>query len=322
MRISSERLFAEAQATGFRPDVLEKVAQLLGLLNAIRSHPFLRDRLALKGGTALNLFVFDVPRLSVDIDLNYVGAESRSAMLEERPRLEDALQAVFSREDFTVRRMPSEHAGGKWSLRYPTAAGQTGRIDVDVNYMYRVPLWPVRHMDSHQVGSWRATDIPVVDIHELAAGKLAALLSRRRARDLFDCRQIFSFDTLDMSRLRVAFVVYGAMNRRDWRTVATDDVAFDPRELSSQLLPSLPASAVTGMDADEYGRTLVGDCREALSALLPFNAAEWAFLDRLLDHGEIDGALLTPDAALQRRIDAQPWLEWKAQNVRQHRGLP
>ena len=322
MRVSAEKLLAEAQATGFRPDVLEKVAHLLGLLNAIRSHPFLRGKLALKGGTALNLFVFDVPRLSVDIDLNYVGTESRLAMLEERPRLEDALQAVFSREDFTIRRMPSEHAGGKWSLRYPTAAGQSGRIDVDVNYMYRVPLWPVCHMDSHQVGSWLATDIPVVDIHELAAGKLAALLSRRRARDLFDCRQIFSLDTLDMSRLRTAFVAYGAMNRRDWRTAATDDVAFDPRELSSQLLPSLPASAVAGMDADEYGRTLMEDCRKALSALLPFNAAEQAFLDRLLDYGEINGALLTPDAALQQRIDAQPWLEWKAQNVRQHRGLP
>ena len=91
MRISAERLIAEAQATGFRLDVLEKVAQLLGLLDAIRSHPFLRDRLALKGGTALNLFVFDVPRLSVDIDLNYVGAESRAGMLEERPRLEEAV---------------------------------------------------------------------------------------------------------------------------------------------------------------------------------------------------------------------------------------
>ena len=322
MRISAERLIAAAQATGFRPDVLEKVAQLLGLLNAVRSHPFLRDRLALKGGTALNLFVFDVPRLSVDIDLNYVGAEGRSGMLEERPRLEEALQAVFGREDFTVRRMSSEHAGGKWSLRYPTAAGQTGRIDVDVNYMYRVPLWPVRPADSHRLGGWQATDIPVLDIHELAAGKLAALLSRRRARDLFDCRQLLLLDTLNWTLLMTAFVVYGAMNRRDWRTVATDDVAFDPRELSGQLLPSLPASAVAGMDAAEYGRMLVEDCRRALSALLPFDERERAFLDRLLDHGEIDGALLTTDEELQQRIDAQPWLEWKAQNVRRHQGLP
>ena len=321
MRISAERLIAEAQATGFRPDVLEKVAQLLGLLNAIRSHPFLRDRFALKGGTALNLFVFDVPRLSVDIDLNYVGAEGRARMLEERPRLEEALQAVFGREDFAVRRMPWEHAGGKWSLRYPTAAGQTGRIDVDVNYMYRVPLWPVRPVDSHRLGGWQATDIPVLDIHELAAGKLAALLSRRRARDLFDCRHLLLLDTLDRLLLRTAFVVYGAMNRRDWRTVTVDDVAFDPRELSGQLLPSLPASAVAGMDAAGYGRILVDDCQETLSALLPFDEGERAFLDRLLDHGEIDGALLTADQELRQRINAQPWLEWKAQNVRQHRGL-
>jgi hypothetical protein len=171
------------------------------------------------------------------------------------------------------------------------------------------------------VGTWQATDIPVLDIHELVAGKLAALLSRHRARDLFDCQQMLLLDTLDRGRLRVAFVVYGAMNRRDWRGVAIDDVAFDPRELSSQLLPSLPASTVANMDAVEYGRMLVENCREALSGLLPFDAAEQVFLERLLDHGEIDGALLTPDTALQQRINAQPWLEWKAHNVRQHMGL-
>jgi hypothetical protein len=62
MKISPEKLAAEAEATGFRPNVLEKVAHLLGLLNAIRSHPFLKGKLVLKGGTALNLFVFDIPR--------------------------------------------------------------------------------------------------------------------------------------------------------------------------------------------------------------------------------------------------------------------
>ncbi len=80
MKFSPEKLAAEAQATGIRPDVLEKVAHLLGLLDALRSHPFLKEKLVLKGGTALNLFVFDVPRLSVGIDLNYVGAEDRCRM--------------------------------------------------------------------------------------------------------------------------------------------------------------------------------------------------------------------------------------------------
>ena len=61
MRVSAEQLAAAAEATGFRADMLERVAQLLGLLDAMPRHPFLRGRLALKGGTALNLFVFDVP---------------------------------------------------------------------------------------------------------------------------------------------------------------------------------------------------------------------------------------------------------------------
>ena len=99
MRVSFEKLEAEAEATGFRVDMLAKAVQLMGVLRGVRDHPFLKGRLALKGGTALNLFVFEVPRLSVDIDLNYVGAGSREAMLEERPRVEQALTAVFGRED-------------------------------------------------------------------------------------------------------------------------------------------------------------------------------------------------------------------------------
>lgn len=113
MKISHEKLTAQAEATSFRPDILEKVAHLLELLNALGSHPFLKDKLVLKGGTALNLFVFDVPRLSVDIDLNYVGAADRETMLAERPKLEEAIHAVFARQRLNVRRMPVEHAGGK-----------------------------------------------------------------------------------------------------------------------------------------------------------------------------------------------------------------
>jgi hypothetical protein len=322
MRLSAEKLAAEAESTGFRPDVLEKVAHLLGLLDTLQSHPFLRGKLVLKGGTALNLFVFDVPRLSVDIDLNYVGAKSRDAMLEERPKIEQAVQAVFKRDGFTVRRMPEEHAGGKWSLRYQSASGQSGNLGVDINFMYRVPLWRVTTMDSHPLGTWRVTDIPVMDIHELAAGKLAALLSRRKARDLFDSHRILHMDGLNLERLRIAFVVYGAMNRKDWRTVSVGDVDFDAVELASQLISTLRLGAIQGTrGAGNYGKMLVDECRQALSAVLPFNSAERQFLDLLLDKGEIDSTILTVDETLQKCIQQQPLLEWKALNVRQYKGL-
>ena len=87
MNLSRERLLAESASLSFRPEILEKVARLLSLLEAIRKHPNLKERVALKGGTALNLFLFDVPRLSVDIDLNYIGSADRGAMLAERPEV-------------------------------------------------------------------------------------------------------------------------------------------------------------------------------------------------------------------------------------------
>jgi hypothetical protein len=54
VRISPETLTAQAEATGFRLDMLEKVGLLLQLLDAVRSHPFLKAKLVLKGGTTLN----------------------------------------------------------------------------------------------------------------------------------------------------------------------------------------------------------------------------------------------------------------------------
>ncbi len=322
MKISFEKLAAEAGATGFRPDVLEKAALLLGLLDAMRSHPFLKGKLALKGGTALNLFFFDVPRLSVDIDLNYIGAGEKEAMLAERPGIDQAVQAVFSREGFSVRRLPEEHAGGKWALRYESALGRGGNLEVDLNFMFRMPLWPVTAIDSRPVGAWQATGIPVLDLHELAAGKLAALLSRRQARDLFDSHRILGMDSLDADRLRVGFVVYGAMNRKDWRTVSAGDVDFEAADLARQLIPMLRSNVTEARTVSaEYGSLLVKECREGLSAVLPFSDAEREFLDLLLDRGEIDASILTADATLQSRIQGQPLLEWKAINVRQHKGL-
>ena len=319
MRISPETLVNQAEATGFRPDMLEKVGLLLQLLDAVRSHPFLKDKLVLKGGTALNLFIFDVPRLSIDIDLNYVGAADREAMLTERPKVEEALQAVFSREGFTARRVPAEHAGGKWQLRYPSASGQGGNLEVDVNFMFRIPLWPVKNMDSRPVGIRQAVGIQVVDIHELAAGKLSALMSRWQARDIFDCSSLFRLGGLDRERLRLASIVYGVMSRRDWRTISPKDVDFDIADLEQRLIPTLRASGVESIRRDHFGKGLIEDCRNFLAWLLPFTEAEMEFLNRVLDEGEITPELLTADEDLQDRIRRHPLLEWKTVNVREFR---
>jgi predicted nucleotidyltransferase component of viral defense system len=321
VRVSLERLLETADATGFRPEMLEKAIQLMHLLQSIQEHPDLEDKLVLKGGTALNLFYFDVPRLSVDIDLNYVGKAEREAMLADRPPVESAIQAACSREGFSVTRVPDDHAGGKWRLRYESAYGQGANLELDVNYMYRNPLWPVVSMDSHSLGPYRATHIPVLDMYELAAGKLAALFSRHQARDLFDCHELMTSGNLDPGRLRIAFIVYGGMNRRDWREISLTDISFDEREVAQQLVPTLRVGLMrNGEKVIDFGRRLVAECQEQLSALLPFTNNERRFLDKLLDNGVIDAGQLTEDSMLQRKIGLHPMLAWKAQNVRQYKG--
>ncbi len=87
-QFSREQIEIHATTLGFQVAALEKVLRLVELLQAFSEHPVLKDALALKGGTALNLFVFDLPRLSVDIDLNYIGEQD----LAERARLHPALR--------------------------------------------------------------------------------------------------------------------------------------------------------------------------------------------------------------------------------------
>lgn len=90
--------------------------------------------------TGFNM-VFPLPRLSVDIDLNLVEPLSREELQAIRPRFEQAFEAVFRREGFTIRKSPTEHAGGKWRLGYPSAVGGPSNLEVDVNYVLRRPLW-------------------------------------------------------------------------------------------------------------------------------------------------------------------------------------
>ena len=322
MRLEEDELRKAAKETGFVPEVLEKTVLLFGLLESIRDHPDLQGRIALKGGTALNLFVFDVPRLSVDIDLNYIGSKSREGMLKERPVVEKALQEAFRKEGLSVRRMPEEHAGGKFSLRYPSALGGSGNLTVDINYIHRIPLWPVKAMDSRKLGDWGARGIPVFDPHELAASKLSALFSRGYARDLFDSRRILTDESFDPEKLRLGFVVYGAMGRKDLRMASPESLSIRIGDFTGQLSGLLgQESPRTQEEWEGYKERLLEECREGLSVILPFRSQEKAFLDAVMDKGEIRPSLLTEDTDLARRIREHPGLEWKALNVRRHKGL-
>jgi len=320
MILSPEGLAQVVASSGFRDDYLEKSIRLLYLLEAIKDDPFLKSRLVLKGGTALNLFIMELPRLSVDIDLNYIGSSEKEVMLEERPLIERTLQAICGREGFRVRRIPSDYAGGKWILKFDSTLGREGSLELDLNFILRIPMWDPNIIDSRALGDHKVKGILMLDKHELMASKTVALLSRRAARDLFDSYEFPRTLSFDVDKLRLAFVVYGGMSRRDWREASPEDVGYDINEMHNVLLPTLRNDYASDIkDVRSWADRMVHECRKGLSALLPLQMNEIDFLTFLNDEGEIHPELLTSEDDLIRRIEKQPGLLWKTENVREFR---
>lgn len=95
--ITKSELNYNATSHGYRPEILEKVYRLLDLIDVFMKVPFLKKTLVLKGGTAINLFCTDkLPRLSLDIDFNYIGATDRETMLEDKNKIDQLISDICS----------------------------------------------------------------------------------------------------------------------------------------------------------------------------------------------------------------------------------
>src|SRR3989449_8392001 len=186
MKLDQDELTRLAGEHRFQVAALEKVIRLGDLLVEFSRNPLLRDGLLLKGGTALNLCFGPPLRLSVDLDFNYVRAEGRDQMLADQPELERAIRRIAETRAYRVQASRDEHAGRKLFLGYQAASGTPDRIEVDVNYLHRVPLVSPIERTCWQPGQYPAPQARLVGVEELAAGKLCALLDRAAPRDLYD----------------------------------------------------------------------------------------------------------------------------------------
>lgn len=309
MKISKQELFKKAQIEKFRPEILEKVFCLFEVLEEVNKHPFLKNRIALKGGTALNLFYFNVPRLSVDIDFNYIGAVEKSKMLLERPLIEKALESVFSKLNFYTIKIPQKHAGGKWRLKYKSYINEQGNLEVDLNYMFRLPFYSPERKNSKLIGNNYIKNILLINYKEIAAGKLTALLARKASRDLFDVYNLLLDNNLNFENLKTLLCLYGAMSSIDFRNVSSDKIIFEKKELLQKLIP------VLRINQNQWKNNLsffVEECRKKIEKILSFSNEEKKFLNLLYEEGKIEPSLLTKDYNFIEKIKNQPLLKWKS----------
>lgn len=312
MILSKERLIKEQKNMGFRQEIIEKVVYLIQILNSIADDSLLKTKLALKGGTALNLFHFDLPRLSVDADLNYIGNIDRESMKQERVEIETRLQQLLQNLGLTLFRNPKAHAGGKMIWRYPSALGNQGNIEIDLNFMYRIPLLPLERRDSITLANQQVSKMQVLDIHELAAGKFTALIDRSAGRDFFDAYHLFQHENIKLEKLRYCFVIYAAIsNKKDFLSMDVRQIDIDSKDFKNKLVPVLKQNYNSNFNSHvEWTQHLLDKVKDGYKKLFPFKDNEILFLKNIKERGLIEPKLITSDQEMVNKIKNHPALLW------------
>ena len=180
------KLNSLAKEFNYNRDSLEKVLRLTIFLRLFNTHELLKGKYILKGGTAINLCLFDLPRLSVDIDLNFNGDYSKEEMeklraLHKKIITEEAMlrgYTVSAKSRFTF-------ALDSYLLQYTNAVDGIDYIKLELNYSNRIQLL-VPIIYKTQTAIVEPLEILVLNKVELYASKIAALIGRTTARDIFD----------------------------------------------------------------------------------------------------------------------------------------
>lgn len=266
---------------------------------------FVDETFALKGGTAINMFVRDMPRLSVDLDLVFPDYAL--------PR-DDALRRINSAIRESVKRLKKQ---GFQTRAVTTAdAGETKllvrrnrlELKIEVNFVMRGTIYPVRMApltptarDTLQAD----LEISVVSFEDMYGGKLVAAMDRQHPRDLFDVMQLFAHEGITARILR-AFVVYLASHNRPVHEVlfpALRDIRNE-YENNFQGMTEEPVELEALLAARDR---MVRELQQRL------NAAERRFLLSLVA-AEPEWSLLGIE-----HLERLPALRWKLQNLQRLR---
>lgn len=314
---SKEYLQNMSDKTGFLAESLQKQLTLLLILREISRHPILRKKFALKGGTAINLFWLPLPRLSVDIDLNYKANVDRSKMLQDRPLLEEQLKKLIESMGISVEHKPiNEHAGGKWRLRAQSALGGNFALELDLNYMMRVPIWGIYLRQPHIIDEDYIFKFNSVSFEELLAGKVKALLERASARDLYDITTLSEFLPLyDISRLKRACLILGITSKQDWRQFDYQIIdKIDPKMVKEELTSLLRQNESVKIDYIKL------KAKKILAQVLNYDERDEEFLEIFFEQCEYKPELIF-SAEESARLKHHPAVLWKLQNMRKFKGL-
>ena len=256
---------------------------------------------ALKGGTAINLFLRDMPRLSVDIDLTYVPVSDRDAALTNiRAKLATIAEAL-------KRTVPGVNARVIEGDAPKLLVDKSGaRIKVEPSVVIRGSLVPPVSSElclAAQEAYELFVEIQRLDSADLYAGKLCAALDRQHPRDLFDVMHLQAAGPIPDST-RQAFVAYLAGHRRPIAELL---------QPNHKPIEDLFANHFAGMTEEPVELAELEAAREQLFewAASALTDSERRFL-LSVKQGEPDWSLLPFEG-----LDRWPAIQWKLHNIGQ-----
>jgi len=193
-----------------RNSIYYKQVQLL-----LQVLPFVakQECFALKGGTAINLFVREFPRLSVDIDLVYLPMKGRDEALKA---IFEALGAISAdlKSAFKDIELTEAYKSKRDALRL--IVGRNGvQIKVELSPVLRGTVYEPQRMEvcAAVEDDFGYVEVPVVALADLYAGKICAALDRQHPRDLFDVKGLLDNEGLS-DEIRKALLVYLSSHNR------------------------------------------------------------------------------------------------------------
>lgn len=301
-----------ANKQNFIRDTLEKVVRLSDVLDYINSNFIMKGCLALKGGTAINLTVLHLPRLSVDIDLDYCSEEKRDEMLKKRQKISEDLKKFMQTQGYSLNpQIRSRHSLDSFVFTYTNLGGMRDNIKVEINYSLRSHLFELENRPVLSDIIHMEHLVTVLSPVELFAAKINALLSRAAARDLYDTYNmidigLFSKDVYELLRKSVVF--YTAISQEEiperYDVNVIDRISI--RKIRTDLLPVIQKGEFIELEK------MKNRVKEFLSGLMVLTANEQDFLRKFRER-EYCPELLFDDGQVIKRISNHPMALWKMQ---------
>ncbi len=217
---------------------VEKVLRLIELLNEINKHPTLHKSLALKGGTPLNLLLWNVPRLSIDLDFNYIGSVSREKMLIDRELIHEAIKKIAKFFDYKLS-YNDKYSNRTYTLRYIpyNSVNYDETLQIDINYILRVSIFNTKKSTSKKVfGKIKINKAHILSVEEILAGKLSAFVSRLTPRDIFDAYKIsLNIRDFDFKKLKTCYIFYRCLQEEGFINIESKIKMININEMKKEI---------------------------------------------------------------------------------------